>query len=89
MNKDYSVAYSNNVNPGTAKATITGKGGYTGNVEKTFTIMPEEKNGITCAKKTYNVVYGAKLRQSRSRSDESLVLGAVQIKIHYSGQFIF
>ena len=37
--KDYTVEYSNNVNVGTtAKATITGKGVYTGSVEKTFTI---------------------------------------------------
>ena len=72
LNKDYSVAYSNNVNPGTAKATITGKGGYTGNVEKTFTIMPEEKNGITCAKKTYNVVYGAKSFKINASSKSKL-----------------
>ena len=38
-NTDYTVEYSNNVNVGTtAKATITGKGVYTGSVEKTFTI---------------------------------------------------
>ena len=35
---DYSVYYSNNVNAGTATATITGKGNYGGTVEKTFEI---------------------------------------------------
>ena len=36
---DYTVEYSNNTNAGTsAKATITGKGNYTGTFEKTFTI---------------------------------------------------
>ena len=35
---DYSVDYSNNVNAGTATATITGKGNYGGTVEKTFKI---------------------------------------------------
>ena len=35
---DYSVAYSNNVNAGTAAVTITGKGSYTGTTTKTFTI---------------------------------------------------
>lgn len=35
---DYSVSYSNNVNVGTATATITGKGNYTGTVTKIFTI---------------------------------------------------
>ncbi len=38
---DYTIEYSNNTNAGTsAKATITGKGNYTGTVEKTFTINP-------------------------------------------------
>ena len=34
----YTVAYKNNVNAGTATATITGKGNFTGSVSKTFTI---------------------------------------------------
>ena len=39
---DYTVEYSNNTNAGTsAKATITGKGNYTGTIEKTFTINPK------------------------------------------------
>lgn len=37
-NTDYTVAYSNNVNAGTAKVTVTGQGDYTGKAEKTFTI---------------------------------------------------
>ncbi|MBQ6662700.1 MAG: cell wall-binding repeat-containing protein, partial [Firmicutes bacterium] len=36
---DYTVSYKNNVNPGTATVTITGKGNYTGTVSKTFTIV--------------------------------------------------
>ncbi len=35
---DYTVTYSNNINVGTAKATVTGKGNYTGTVTKEFTI---------------------------------------------------
>ena len=35
---DYTVAYSNNINIGTAKVTVTGKGNYTGTVTKEFTI---------------------------------------------------
>ena len=38
LNTDYSVSYSNNTNAGTAKAKITGKGNYSGTVEKSFTI---------------------------------------------------
>ena len=36
--KDYTVTYSNNTNAGTATATVTGKGNYTGSVSKNFTI---------------------------------------------------
>ena len=35
---DYSVSYKNNLNPGTATVTITGKGAYTGKREATFKI---------------------------------------------------
>ena len=35
---DYTVTYSNNINVGTAKVTVTGKGNYTGTVTKEFTI---------------------------------------------------
>lgn len=37
-NVDYTVSYSNNVNPGTATITIAGKGGYQGSITKTFII---------------------------------------------------
>ncbi len=35
---DYTVAYKNNTNAGTATVTVTGKGDYTGTVTKNFTI---------------------------------------------------
>ena len=35
---DYTVAYSDNTNAGTAKATVTGKGSYTGTAAAEFTI---------------------------------------------------
>ncbi len=38
-NQDYEVTYSDNVNVGTAKATITGKGSYGGEVVKEFEIV--------------------------------------------------
>lgn len=37
-NTDYTVTYSNNIEPGEAKVTITGIGEYVGTVEKTFNI---------------------------------------------------
>ena len=36
----YTVSYQNNIDAGTAKAIIKGKGNYTGTVEKSFTILP-------------------------------------------------
>ncbi|MCB6994430.1 hypothetical protein LI177_13165 [bacterium 210820-DFI.6.37] len=55
---DYTVTYSNNVNAGTGKVTITGKGNYTGSVTKTFTIA-KAKQTITGAS-TFNKAYGSK-----------------------------
>ncbi|MBR6761808.1 MAG: leucine-rich repeat domain-containing protein [Oscillospiraceae bacterium] len=37
--KDYTVVYENNLNPGTASVTITGKGFFSGEVTVTFEIM--------------------------------------------------
>ena len=42
--KDYTVTYSNNTNAGTATATVTGKGNYTGSVSKNFTINRASRN---------------------------------------------
>ena len=39
-NTDYTVAYSNNINAGTATATLTGMGNYTGTRTVKFTIQP-------------------------------------------------
>lgn len=41
---DYTVAYSNNVNAGTATVAITGIGDYTGKTEKTFSISKADQN---------------------------------------------
>ena len=37
---DYTVAYSNNINAGTATATVTGTGSYSGTISKNYTIVP-------------------------------------------------
>ncbi len=39
---DFTVKYENNINPGTAKAIVTGVGIYTGTVTKEFTIEPAQ-----------------------------------------------
>ena len=44
---DFSVSYSDNVNAGTAKATFTGKGNYTGTVEEEFEIFKADNEWTT------------------------------------------
>ena len=60
---DYMVIYSDNINIGTAKVVIIGKGDYTGNKTVNFTIAKtaeEADSSITCKKTVYKVSYGAK-----------------------------
>lgn len=51
---DYTVSYKNNVKPGTATVTVTGKGDYTGSAEATFRILvPLSKCKLTVKDQTY------------------------------------
>ncbi len=52
---DYDVAYSNNVNAGTATVTVTGKGNYTGTKASTFTVAAADasKAAVKAADQTY------------------------------------
>ncbi len=50
LDRDYTVTYRDNVNAGTAKVTILGKGNYSGSVEKSFTI---EKAALTITSATF------------------------------------
>ena len=65
-NTDYTISYKNNVNAGTATIIITGKGNYTGTVEKTFKINGDENpitvtgNTLTYNGKAQNLVTTAK-----------------------------
>lgn len=42
LNRDYTLTYSNNINPGKATVTATGKGNYTGTITKAFTVKPKQ-----------------------------------------------
>ena len=44
---DYTLSHKNNTNAGTASVTVTGKGNYTGDVTKTFTIAKRSISGAT------------------------------------------
>ena len=50
---DYTVAYTDNVNAGTAKVTVTGKGNYYGAKSATFTIEPKTV-GLTWGETTFD-----------------------------------
>ena len=51
---DYAVSYKNNVKPGTATVTVTGKGGYTGSAKVTFKILvPLSKCKVTVKDQAY------------------------------------
>lgn len=52
---DYTVKYENNVNAGTAKVILTGKGRYAGTVEQEFTICPVTRAWVRVNKKTVSI----------------------------------
>ena len=54
---DYTVSYSNNTNAGTATATITGKGNYTGTASKTFTINAKSISSTSVTLGTTSYTY--------------------------------
>lgn len=52
---DYTVEYSNNTNVGTATVKVTGKGNYSGTVEKNFTIIAAEIQSIDITAPTASI----------------------------------
>ena len=53
---DYTISYENNKNIGLASVTVTGKGNYTGTVNKTFTITAPAKGKVfTVSKCKYKI----------------------------------
>lgn len=63
--KDYDVKYSNNVEPGKAIVTITGKGNYTGTIKKEFTIIGIDISKITGLKSSNRTSTGFKLEWNK------------------------
>lgn len=56
-NTDYTVSYQSNTNAGTAIATITGKGNYTGTITKEFTIQKADQT-ISASLSSSNIKVG-------------------------------
>ena len=84
VNTDYAVSYSNNTKAGTAKATVTGMGKYTGSKSVTFTITKasgQADSRITCKKNLYQVAYGAKPFKINASSKSKLTFTSSKPKI--------
>lgn len=73
---DYTVEYSDNINVGTAKVTITAKGNFTGSVQLTFTITAKDISDIefTTFGRDYNgsELYPTKIEASYNNKDLQL-----------------
>ena len=63
--KDYEVAYENNINAGTAKVTVTGKGNYTGTVTMNVVI-----------KKAASVITASHITKATSAKAQKVSIGA-------------
>ncbi|MCI9448307.1 MAG: leucine-rich repeat domain-containing protein [Lachnospiraceae bacterium] len=73
---DYTVSYKGNVNAGTAKAIVTGKGGYEGSVTKTFTIAVKKGTSHKVGSYQYKVT-GASTAELTAWKDKK----AVKVKV--------
>ena len=69
--KDYTLSYSNNVNAGTAKVTITGIGKYTGSVTTSFEIKPASPE-IQAKNKTVDMGSGKQNIMENVRTDAKI-----------------
>lgn len=56
QNVDYTVAYTNNINPGIAMVTITGIGRYGGSTQVTFNILPNTISAVKAKKRASNYI---------------------------------
>ena len=56
-NTDYTVSYNNNTAAGTATATVTGAGNYSGSQSKNFTINKADITSVTAPTAVANLVY--------------------------------
>ena len=73
LGKDYAAVYTDNINAGTAKVTLTGAGGYQGSITKTFTIR--KAGQPISGTKSYRKPYGGKpflLDAARTAGDGAL-----------------
>ncbi len=81
LGKDYSVEYIKNVNVGKATIILTGKGGFTGTVKKTFTIQADasvaDKLAVSVAGGRGEIAYNSK----GAKPDVKVMLGYNELQI--------
>lgn len=63
LNKDFTLAYKNNINAGTATVTVTGTGNYTGSFSKTYTIKPAAITSKTITLSATSFAYTGSVRK--------------------------
>ena len=81
---DYIVIYSSNIDIGTAKVIIIGKGNYTGNKSVNFTIVKatdKPDSSITCKKTLYEFTYGKKPFKVNATSEGKLAFTSSNSKV--------
>lgn len=69
-NRDYTVAYADNVQIGTASVTISGLGNYEGTITKNYTIFPKTPASVTAAVDAREIV----VTWSRKKSVDGYIL---------------
>ena len=83
--KDYTISYSDNTNAGTAKVIITGKGKYTGTIEKEFKITPKKITPAVTLNGTSFTYTGKALKPAVTVKDgDTVLVSGTDYKISYT-----
>ena len=88
---DYTVAYENNVNAGTAIVIITGIGNYSGEARSEFTIQPKDISGVTVDAIDHQTFTGSEIRPAVTvRDTANIDAGSATVTVtgrgNYTGQ---
>lgn len=87
LGKDYTAAYQNNKNAGTAKLIIYGMGDFSGSVTKSFTILPISSSKLTVVFSSVDRIYtGSDIKPSVSvKYGSKTLVNNTDYTVSYSG----
>ena len=88
-NTDYTLAYTDNTNAGTATVTATGKGNYSGTQTATFTIKPATLTSVTLAQTEFQYHLFGPVAQTAEIAEVkagSLIVPAAQYEVEGNTQ---